>query len=136
MASVLASLVIAAFFVAQHFADGTLQESDKPKGPKVTDKVYFDITIGGEPAGRIVIGLFGKTVPKTAKNFAELAQKPQGEGYKGSKFHRVIKDFMIQGGDFTNGENRRSQHLWREIRRREFQIETLRRGLVEHGECW
>lgn len=60
-------------------------------------QVYFDIEIGGTPAGRIEVGLFGGSVPKTARNFKELAEKPEGEGYKGSKFHRVIKDFMIQG---------------------------------------
>lgn len=83
--------------------DTTAENGEPPPAKRrANPRVFLDIRIGSESLGRLVIELFSDVVPRTAENFRCLCTGEKGFGYKGSPFHRIIPQFMCQGGDFTN----------------------------------
>mmetsp|Transcript_116497 Transcript_116497/g.330116 ORF Transcript_116497/g.330116 Transcript_116497/m.330116 type:complete len:197 (-) Transcript_116497:152-742(-) len=86
---------------------------------EVTQTAFFDIKIGDAEPQRVTIGLFGDVVPKTVANFLHLCKGDKGTGasgkplhYKGSNFHRIIPNFMLQGGDFTRGDGTGGESIY------------------------
>jgi len=92
---------------------------EKENDPKaITRRCIFEINIDGKSAGKIVIGMFGHTAPQTVENFMEICvgkktdKNPKALTYKGSKFHRIIPNFMLQGGDITLGNGMGGESIY------------------------
>ncbi|KAH7027663.1 putative U-snRNP-associated cyclophilin [Microdochium trichocladiopsis] len=100
--------------------------------------VFFDITLGGEPLGRITFELFKDVVPRTAENFRQFctgeSRNSRGlpQGYKGSRFHRIISGFMLQGGDFLNGDGTGSISIYgtKSFADENFNLKHTEKGLL------
>lgn len=97
----------------------------------MSSKAWFDIAINGQPAGRINFNLYNDVVPKTTDNFSQLCTGQNGYGYKGSIFHRIIPNFMLQGGDFTNFNGTGGKSIYGEkFKDENFQLKHSKPGLL------
>ncbi|CAD26352.1 PEPTIDYL-PROLYL CIS-TRANS ISOMERASE [Encephalitozoon cuniculi GB-M1] len=103
---------------------------------EASGNVYFDVYANEESLGRIVMKLEDDIVPKTAKNFRTLCERPKGEGYKGSTFHRIIPGFMVQGGDYTahNGTGGRSIY-GEKFPDENFELKHTKEGILSMANC-
>ncbi|EIM84105.1 Der f Mal f 6 allergen [Stereum hirsutum FP-91666 SS1] len=96
--------------------------------------VYLDITVDGHPLGRIVLHLFDSVAPATARNFRELCTGEHGFGYKDSAIHRINPQFMIQGGDITNGDGTGGRSIYgSSFPDESFEVRHDRPGLLSMG---
>ncbi|XP_050407591.2 peptidyl-prolyl cis-trans isomerase G [Patella vulgata] len=119
-------------------------------GGKYRPRCFFDIEIGGKSAGRIIFELFSEECPKTCENFRSLCTGEKGISeksnkplhYKGSPVHRIVKDFMIQGGDFTKGDGTGGESIYGEMFQdenfilkhdKEFLLSMANRGINTNG---